>query len=200
MPPILAHHLIWSTYGFWLPNDERGSWSDEVLAPHLKPFGPATKVSTHESLAGQPFNPAVRQAARDALKYPHVRLTGRQARAVAKGIAADAQSFGLAIYALAIMPDHVHLIVPAHPDWTGLQLLTRLKSAATRRLTAEGLHPLAAHADADGQTPTPWAARGWVRFLHTPEKIVSRIVYVDRNPTEAGLPAQTWKFVTPIRL
>jgi len=24
---IIAHHLIWTAYGFWLPNDPRGSSS-----------------------------------------------------------------------------------------------------------------------------------------------------------------------------
>ena len=200
MQPIIAHHLIWSTYGFWLPNDERGSWSDEVHAPNLKRFGPATKVTTHRSVAGNRFNPVIRQEARAALKYPHVRLSGIQAHAVARGIASDTHSISLAIYGLAVMPDHVHLVVCVHRDWTGLQLLTRLKSAATRRLTADGLHPLAAHADADGKTPTPWATRGWVRFLHKPEDILSRVLYVNDNPPEAGLPAQTWKFITPFRL
>src|SRR4051812_43899841 len=27
---IVGYHVIFSTYGFWLPNDPRGSWSDFV--------------------------------------------------------------------------------------------------------------------------------------------------------------------------
>jgi hypothetical protein len=27
---ILAFHAIFGAYGFWLPNDPRGSWSDFV--------------------------------------------------------------------------------------------------------------------------------------------------------------------------
>ena len=27
---VIAYHLIYTTYGFWLPNDPRGSWSDFV--------------------------------------------------------------------------------------------------------------------------------------------------------------------------
>jgi len=25
---VIAYHAIFSTYGFWLPNDPRGSWSE----------------------------------------------------------------------------------------------------------------------------------------------------------------------------
>ena len=39
--PVLAYHLILTAYGFWLPNDPRGSWSDFVRAWELRRFGPA---------------------------------------------------------------------------------------------------------------------------------------------------------------
>jgi hypothetical protein len=29
-PTIIGHHLIWSAYGYWLPNDVRGSSSHGV--------------------------------------------------------------------------------------------------------------------------------------------------------------------------
>lgn len=29
------YHAIFSAYGFWLPNDPRGSWSDFVRAWHF---------------------------------------------------------------------------------------------------------------------------------------------------------------------
>ena len=34
-------HVIFSTYGFWLPNDPRGSWSDWVRRWELVRFGKA---------------------------------------------------------------------------------------------------------------------------------------------------------------
>jgi hypothetical protein len=49
---ILASHVIVSAYGFWLPNEERGSWSDFVRKYELwRDFGPATKVDTTRSVA-----------------------------------------------------------------------------------------------------------------------------------------------------
>ena len=49
--PVIAIHVIITTYGFWLPNDPRGSWSDFVGAWELLKFGRATKVTTRRSLA-----------------------------------------------------------------------------------------------------------------------------------------------------
>jgi hypothetical protein len=40
---IHAYHVILGTYGFWLPNDPRGSWSDFVGSWDLARFGKATK-------------------------------------------------------------------------------------------------------------------------------------------------------------
>lgn len=33
---IHGYHLIWGAYGFWLPNDPRGSWSDFVYSWELE--------------------------------------------------------------------------------------------------------------------------------------------------------------------
>ena len=44
---IRAYHLILTCYGFWLPNDPRGSWSDFVRSIELhRVGGPATKINT----------------------------------------------------------------------------------------------------------------------------------------------------------
>jgi hypothetical protein len=41
---VIASHVVFACYGFWLPNEERGSWSTEVWAEHLRPFGEPTKT------------------------------------------------------------------------------------------------------------------------------------------------------------
>ena len=53
---MIAFHLIISAYGFWLPNDPRGSWSDFVAAWELRKFGPATKVNGRHSYAHDPHD------------------------------------------------------------------------------------------------------------------------------------------------
>jgi hypothetical protein len=110
---IIASHVIIGAYGFWLPNDERGSWSDFVGAWELLRFGNATTVEARQSLARRPFDAANRAAALDALKYPPVKLTGIQARAVGRGFAEYAAKVRLAVLACAILPQHVHLVLVA---------------------------------------------------------------------------------------
>jgi len=50
---ILGYHVIFGAYGFWLPNDPRGSWSDFVGAWELFRYGAATKTNTTVSVAGR---------------------------------------------------------------------------------------------------------------------------------------------------
>src|SRR5690349_736293 len=137
---VLGYHVIFSAYGFWLPNDPRGSWSDFVGAWELFRFGPATKTETRQSVAHQPHDRHQRQAARTALLYPPVQFTGLQARAIGYGFAQFVRKSGVIIWACAILPEHVHLILARH-HYTAEQMVNLLKGAATRQLVAEKLHP-----------------------------------------------------------
>ena len=53
---VVGYHLIITAYGFWLPNDPRGSWSDFVGAWELLRFGPATKTDSRQSVASRPHD------------------------------------------------------------------------------------------------------------------------------------------------
>src|SRR5439155_12959504 len=77
---ILGFHSIISNYGFWLPNEPRGSWSDFVASWELFRFGPATKVDTHRSVAHRPYDRTIKREMQRALKHDPVRFTGQQAR------------------------------------------------------------------------------------------------------------------------
>jgi hypothetical protein len=66
---IAGFHVIWSAYGFWLPNDPRGSWSDFVGAWDLfRAGGRATKTTETRSLAKRPHDRAQRLATKQALR------------------------------------------------------------------------------------------------------------------------------------
>src|SRR5437762_1899014 len=111
---VIAYHAIFAAYGFWLPNEERGSWSTEVWAPHLREFGPATKTTERKSLAYRPFDRKRRREAQQSLKYPVVNFTGEQARAVARGVGDIIEKLRIPLYAFVIMPNHAHLVSPRH--------------------------------------------------------------------------------------
>ena len=186
---IIAHHVIFGAYGFWLPNDPRGSGSDFVFSERLRQFGPATKVSTTHSLARNSHDVRQRLAAKNALKFPPVRFTGIQALTVSKGFRQVVTDTQLQIYACAIMPDHVHLVFANHKR-KAEALVNQLKSCATKRLTAEGLHPL------HGKH-SPWARHFWNVFLDSDDDVRRAIHYVEQNPIRDGLRPQHWSFVVP---
>jgi hypothetical protein len=112
---ILGYHLILTAYGFWLPNDPRGSWSTFVRQYALyRAGGAATKVNTRRSLAHEPVPSSYRTQTNRALRHPPVRFTGQQALAIAAGLRDYAQRRQCVIHACAILPDHVHLVLARH--------------------------------------------------------------------------------------
>ena len=96
LPMLLGAHLIFSAYGFWLPNDPRGSWSDFASWELLR-FGKATKVSTTRSVAHVSHDIALRKAAKRSLNHSEIRFNGAQALAIAKGFARAAREIDLRI-------------------------------------------------------------------------------------------------------
>ncbi|MBI5765481.1 MAG: hypothetical protein HZA51_18385 [Planctomycetes bacterium] len=194
--PVIAYHVIFCAYGFWLPNDPRGSNSDFVGSPAIFQFGPATKTDSRRSVARKPHDIQARLAAKRALKYPPVVFDGRQAQVVARAFARIVAKCGHIVYACAILPQHVHLVIARH-SYRIEQVVRLLKAGASTELAASNLHPLASFAPPGETPPTPWGADCRKVFLFTDEEIVGRIHYVEMNPVKEGKRKQNWSFVTP---
>lgn len=192
---VHAYHVIFGAYGFWLPNDPRGSWSTFVKSWELAQFGPATKTTERRSLAKRPHDHALRQAAKEALLYPPVRLNGVQARSVGTGFANCVEKSGWTILACSILPEHVHLVIARH-SYDVEQIVNLLKGDATRQLKADNIHPLADYRRPDGRIPKAWADGQWKVFLDNVADIRRAIRYVENNPLKERKPRQRWSFVT----
>ncbi len=192
---IVGYHVIFGAYGFWLPNDPRGSWSDFVGSWELFRYSPATKTSERRSLAYRKHDHNLRLAAKKALSRPAVQFTGLQARAVGHGFADYVQRSGLSVWACAILPDHVHLVV-GRPGMDIKQLVIQLKGAATKSLIEDGLHPFGHIRDKQGRIPKCFARGEWKVYLD-PEDVPRAILYVEQNPIKEGKPPQRWSFVVP---
>src|SRR5437870_3683429 len=103
--PVLAYHVIFSAYGFWLPNDPSGSWSDFVRAWELfRAAGRATKVDTHRSVAGRPHKVQTRLRAKEVLRFPPVVFNGLQAQSIGQGFRRMVQKSHYQVFACAILP------------------------------------------------------------------------------------------------
>lgn len=195
MSRVIGFHVIGCTYGFWLPNDQRGSGSDYVRKPSLRQFGPATLVTHRRSVAREPFDPEIRKLARESLMYPHVVFNREQIESICRGFAREIEQYRAApMHALAQLPNHFHFVCgPCRYDVRRFE--GRLKGAATRQLLEEGLHPLQSFRDKSGIIPSPWSVKPWVVYLFEPQDVTRSIEYVNRNLRRAGIFPQDHPFL-----
>jgi REP element-mobilizing transposase RayT len=190
------YHLIMTAYGFWLPNDPRGSWSDFVGAWELYKFGPATRTDEKRSLAHDPHDVQARREAKRALKYPPVRFDERQRLLIADGFGRAVEEGSYQVAACCIGHDHTHLIVERH-ERTIERIAQHLKSKSTMALTREEAHPLGAYRKSNGTIPTSWSVGVWSVFISDESQLRAAIRYVERHPMKEGLGEQRWGFVNP---
>ena len=134
MDPVLAYHLIMTTYGFWLPNDPRGSWSDFVASWELFRFGgPATKVTGKRSYAHDSHDAAFRREMKQHLKYAPARFDERCRASIACGFGRACREYGFVLHACAIGFDHVHIVAARNPHRSIEQMVAVLKARPRSR-------------------------------------------------------------------
>jgi len=185
-PIVIAHHLIWTAYGWWLPNDPRGSSSHVISTDVLKMLG-----ELHEGRKTvQPVSADIRtfyEAAKAFLKHELRTFDEADRQAIADAFVEVMEEQRYTCYACAIMPDHVHLVVRKHRD-TAEQMIEALQSASAQRLRE-------AASGWDASHPV-WGGPGWKVFLDHPDEVERTIEYVQANPDALRLPRQHWPFVT----
>jgi REP element-mobilizing transposase RayT len=183
---VLAHHLIWMGYGWWLPNDLRGSMSTYIASDIIAQLGELhfgrKKV--------QPLSREIRafyDHAAHVLKFPLLNFSWREIEVIAQAFAQCIAINNYTCYACAILLDHVHLIIRKHKDLaeTMIEKLQHASREAVIELGERNFdHPV-------------WGGNGWKVFLDSPEDIWRTIPYVEENPLKLRMPEQKWLFVTP---
>lgn len=186
-PLVIAYHLIWTGYGWWLPNDPRGSGSTTVRKDVLKELGEVH----HGRKAIQPPRFLVREFLKESEPLlDHRRLSFDED---ARGIVAEAfqetiESEKLTCYACAIMPDHIHTLIRKH-KLDAEAMIELLKQSSRLRLREAAI--------VDLDHPVWTAGEGWKVFLDHPSEIRRTIRYIEDNPLLLGLPRQRWPFLQP---
>ena len=178
---IIAYHTIFTTYGTWLPNDPRGSYSKEIYNAELAELG-AIKYGRQSPQPGRQMLRRFRTAAMPRLARPPYYITSVARPIIAAGFATVVERLKLTVPACSIMNDHVHLLV-LRSKYRIEYLVNQFKGAATSAL---------------GLKRTPWTRKAWKVFIDDEEALRAAVVYVDANPTAAGLTPQQWGFVTPL--
>lgn len=160
----MHYHIIWTTYGTWLPGDERG-W--------MRKGDPAV----------QPPDPERERACRDGMSEIMVLLDDAQQQIVAATIVAHCRHRGWVLLALAVKRNHIHVVVEA--DRSGDDVRDQLKAWCSRRLSdAAGL--MRRQTKAGGRRR--WFTEGaYVRRIESDDYLQEAIAYVE-NQQEAPHP------------
>jgi REP element-mobilizing transposase RayT len=181
---VIAHHLIWTAYGYWLPNDPRGSMSKAIACDVITELGElhyGRKKVQPSAREIQEF----RDQSRSALKHPLLDFHPKEFSIVADALAEAIQEHKYTCYACAIMPDHVHILIRKHKHQAE-EMLEIFQQNSRLRLRNAGLrtpdHPV-------------WGGPGWKVFQDTPTDIRRTIRYIDGNPAKWRLLPQHWPFV-----
>ena len=155
--------LTSTTYGNWLPGDERGFVSNVRDGP-----GPEVR----HNIPGTPLDaglPALERTARTQLKCPPIRLVQDQAETLWHQFQETAAHRQWQLLAVGVMANHVHWVVGVPGDPNPDSLLRDLKSYGSRALNERWGRP------ASG---TWWTESGSKRKLPNEAAVLAAIKYV----------------------
>jgi REP element-mobilizing transposase RayT len=173
---VAGYHLIWTIYGYWLPNDPRGSTSTEVRVEPIRELGDLH----HGRKPVQPSSKeihAFHEVARDILKHPVLPLDDDEIALLGQVFGEVTAEHGYICYACAIMPDHVHMLIRRHRD-RAEDVIARFQEASRAALIAAGKR--------SATLPVWTAGPGWKTFVNTQRQFRNELTYIKGNPTKIG--------------
>jgi REP element-mobilizing transposase RayT len=171
-------------YGHWLPNDIRGSGSDEIRKELLAELGeihPGRKPTQPSRAELRAFH----AEAEPLLEQDVLWFDERLRRQIADSFAISAANFGYVVWACAALRNHAHLVVQRHKH--PYQVMWRTFAEGAR----QSLRVVADLSDRH----RVWGERPYSKYLYSPNDVRVRIDYVNDNPEKEGLPRQNWGFV-----
>jgi REP element-mobilizing transposase RayT len=184
-PIVIAYHLIWTGYGWWLPNDPRGSNSHCIRCDVLKDLGELH----HKRKRPQPAShdlARIYDSASAVLRFPLLTFATTEVERIAAAFQNVIRDQRYTCYACAIMPDHVHILIRKHKHQA---------EEMTQRLQRESHIALREGGMFDWEHPV-WGGPGWKIFLDHPADIWRTIHYIEGNPPKIGWARQNWPSVT----
>jgi REP element-mobilizing transposase RayT len=183
-PLVAGFHLIWTPYGWWLPNDPRGSSSHEIRVERIAELGELHQGRKPDRILSAELRAFYEKAAA-TLQHELLTFTESDISLIAQGLRCAVTNQRYTCYACAIMPDHIHMLIRKHKHH-GETMIEHLQEASREALLGAGRrrldHPV-------------WGGPGWKRFLYTQDDVRRVIRYIEDNPRKAGLRTQRWDFV-----
>jgi len=151
MPDALAYFLTWTTYGTWLPGDERG-WVKRGKGPQLAEF--QTKRGAESRMTEKPCF-----------------LSEEQRKIVEQTSQRHCEIRGWDLLAVNCRSNHVHAVVAANASPETVR--DQLKAWCTRKLKEQ---QLSARVELRENW---WTERGSQRYIGDNESLQATISYVD---------------------
>jgi REP element-mobilizing transposase RayT len=181
---IAGYHLVWTAYGWWLPNDPRGSTSREIRCAAIAGLGELHYGRKRIQPAGRVIR-KFHEAARSLLKHALLTFSDEEVGAIGDAFGAVIRQRNYTCYGCAVMPDHVHILIRKHRD-PAETTIGHLQEASREAVLGLGRR---------AQEHPVWGGPGWKVYLDSREDIVRTVEYIQKNPPKAGRPAQHWPFV-----
>ena len=128
--------FTWTTYGSWLPGDDRGSVT-RVIQPEQSHRGENDHFETPPTAA----IPALADLARSRLRCHPIRLTKPQAELLITQFQETCDFRRWFFGAAAIMANHIHVLLGVTGDPDPDHILRDLKSYGSRALNRNGNRP-----------------------------------------------------------
>ena len=184
---IIAYHLMWTLYGWWLPNDPRGSTSKQVESDVLRDLGELhfgrKKVQPARKVIKKFYDEAA-----DMLAFPLLAFERDQFAMVGAAIGESVVESRYTCWAMAVMPDHVHILIRKHRD-IGEDMIEKIQVSSRSKLINLGMrepeHPV-------------WTDGGWKVYLDGVEDVWRTIGYIEQNPVKRRWPVQRWGWVVVV--
>jgi REP element-mobilizing transposase RayT len=153
LPEPLAYFLTWTTYGTWLPGDERG-W-----------------VKRNRGL--QAPDSSLRHSAEIRMSDSACLLNHAQRRLVEAAVADHCQLRAWQLYAVNCRSNHVHVVLNA--SVSAKLARNQLKAWCTRTLKADAAANVVASSSLRLRW---WSERGSCRYINDEDSLEAAILYV----------------------
>ncbi len=175
MAKTLGYHLVKSTYGQWLPGDQRDSWSEawDNEIGYVKPH------TLH------PGDPARQRMAKERMLHEPVWLTDVMIAVIAETVSecVNRSAGELSIAAAAIESTHMHLLIL----YSGREIENTAKWLADRTTKA-------IHRDTNHCGPV-WCKSKWCSYVFENTHWGNISAYIERHNTRSGRAARPYAFL-----